>query len=384
MFKCTAVFKGIYESKEKIIVLQGGTASSKSVSALQEVIIYAAYNKGKTCTITGESIPNLKKGAYRDVEWLYAISPEFQKQVRFWNKSDRIIYFHSGSIMEFISNLTEQGAKAGKRDRLYVDEANGVPWPIFFQMAIRTRDKVVISYNPSSPFWCHDKLIGTTPETNDLSATVRFFISDHRHNCFLSEDEHRKIEGIKDKELWNVYARGMTGNLTGLIFTHFKEIPTENFPNEEVFYGLDFGYENDPTALMRMTNIGNNIYVDEVAYQSGDIPPRTILQLLKDYSYNNETVYCEHDPEQVKQLRALGIFAFKAKKGPGSIKAGIQKMKEYNIFYTSRSVNLKEELKRYMWEIDPTDGKPTNTPKSGWDHAVDATRMGIYTKFFRQ
>ena len=124
--------------------------------------------------------------------------------------------------MEFISNQDEQGAKSGKRDRLFADEANGIGWSIFFQMAIRTRDKIMIAYNPSAPFWAHARLIGTTPETNDLSAEVQLIISDHRHNCFLSEDEHYKIEGIKDPEKFRVYARGLTGKVEGTIFNFTK------------------------------------------------------------------------------------------------------------------------------------------------------------------
>jgi phage terminase large subunit len=181
-------------------------------------------------TVTGESIPNLKKGAYRDAETIFAQSPVLKHYILFWNKSERIIYFKNGSLMEFVSNLDEQSAKNGKRDILFVNEANGISWAIFFQMAIRTRHDIYIDYNPSAPFWAHEKLIGTGPETNDLSATIQLIISDHRHNCFLSEEEHRKIEGIKDKELWKVYARGMTGNLTGLIHPNWKKIPDADYP----------------------------------------------------------------------------------------------------------------------------------------------------------
>lgn len=382
MFKCTAVFQANYYATEKVLINQGGTSSSKTFSIMQ-ILFLRAIEKKRTITVTGESLPNLRKGAYRDAETIYSITKELQKHVVSWNKTDRIILFKNGSLIEFVSNLDEQSAKNGKRDILFANEGNGISWPIFWQLAIRTREQIFIDYNPSAPAWPHEKLIGTNENTNDLSASVKLIISDHRHNCFLSEDEHRKIEGIKDKELWNVYARGMTGNLTGLIFTHFKEIPTDNFPNEEVFYGLDFGYENDPTALVKCCANNMNGYVDEVAYQSGDIPPRRILQLLKDNGYRGETVFCEHDPEQIAQLRALGVMAIPARKGNGSIKAGIQKLKEFNMYYTARSVNLKEELKRYMWEIDPITGKPTNTPKSGFDHEIDSIRYAFFTKFFR-
>lgn len=386
MFNTGPLFTDIQNSPAKVVVLQGGSNSGKTWAELQELVYYASFNKDKVITVTGESIPNLKKGAYRDMEALYSMTEYFQQQVTFWNKSDRVITFKSGSVIEFISNLDEQGAKAGKRDRLFVDEAQGVTWPIFFQMAIRTREKIVIAYNPTAPFWAHEKLIGTTPETNDLSATVELIISDHRHNPFLTDDEHAKVEGIKDKELWRVYARGLTGNLTGLIFPNWVKIPDSQYPvnPDNVFWGLDFGYENDETALVKCVKVANNIFIHEVAYQSGDIPPRRIVEILKANGYTEEQpIYCDHDPDNIRQLRMLEILAIAARKGQGSVNAGIQKIKEYNIFYTESSLNIDYERQRYMWMIDPATGKPTNTPKDGVDHTMAAIRYAIYSNFYR-
>src|SRR5678815_3499006 len=128
--------------------------------------------------------------------------------IRDRNRSDRIVYFKSGWIMEFTSYETEQAAKQGKRQYLFVNEAQGISWMVFWQLAKKTRRVVFIDYNPTAPFWSHEKLIGTTPESNDLSVPVKLIISDHRHNPFLSEAEHARTENIKDPELWKVYARG--------------------------------------------------------------------------------------------------------------------------------------------------------------------------------
>lgn len=377
----TEVFYWNWVATEKILINQGGTSSSKTYSIMQILMLKASTEPGLVITVTGESIPNLKKGAYRDAKAIYATTDLFQKKVKSWNETDRIITFSTGSIIEFVSNLTEQSAKNGKRDMLFVNEANGISWPIFFQLAIRTRGQIYIDYNPTAPFWAHDNLIDTTPETNDLTATVKLIVSWHVHNGFLSEDEHRKIEGIKDPELHRVYARGLTGNLTGLIYPNWKEC---EFPGDvDPFYGIDYGYENDPTALVKVARIGNNIYLDELAYQTGDIPPRTIVQLLKADDYHDQPLYSEHDPDMIRQLRQLDILCIAARKGQGSISAGIQKMKEYNVFYTPRSHNIREERKRYMWLIDPDTGKPTNTPKPGWDHILDAARYAVYSHFYR-
>lgn len=384
MFNCTPVFQANYESKAKIVVDQGGTSSSKTVSIMQRLFLYALSEKGCVITVTGESLPNLRKGAYRDAEWLYSITPQLQAQVKFWNKTDRIIYFRNGSLMEFTSNLDEQSAKAGKRDYLFVNECNGVPWAIFFQLAIRTRKQVFIDYNPTVRFWAHDNLIGTDPSTNELSATVQLIISDHRHNPFLSQEEHAKIEGIKDKQLWLVYARGKTGNVTGLIFPDWQKIPDEQFPREEPFFGgLDFGYTNDPTAGVKICKVGESIFLHELCYTPG-IAPVQMKQIFYANGFNKNTpVYCDHDPDQINQLRRHGILAMPAVKGPGSINSGIVQLKEYKVFYTASSVNVHEERSRYMWLVDPLTGKSTNTPIDQWNHIIDAARIGVHTHYFR-
>lgn len=380
MFDCSSIFDAIRNSTAKIIILQGGTSSTKTVSALQEGIIYACFNSGKVITVTGESIPNLKKGAYRDAEWLYASSKYFQKRVKFWNKSDRIIYLDNESIIEFISNIDEQSSKAGKRDRLIVDEANGVAWKVFFQMAMRTREKVVVTYNPSAKFWAHEKLIGTTPETNELTATVETIISDHRHNPFLSQEEHDRIEGIKDKELWKVYARGETGNLMGTIFPEWLTIPDADFPTDKIIWGIDFGYTNDPTALVKISRVGESLYVHECCYESG-VAPKTLIQILKSNGYNGEPIYSEHDPDMISQLRRLGMTITPARKGQGSVNAGIMLLKQYKVFITQSSKNLKIEQTNYSWM--QIDGNSINTPVDNFNHLIDATRYGIYSHYFK-
>lgn len=376
----TDVFNALHASEAKVVILQGGTWSGKTYACLQELYLYCIYNPMKVVSVTGESIPNLKKGAYRDAEVIYNSSAWVRSFVTNWNHSDRIIEFKNGSKMEFISNIDEQSARAGKRDRLFVDEANGVSWPIFLQLALRTRDKIYIAYNPAAPFWAHDKLIGSTD--NDLSATVELIISDHRHNSTLTKEEHEKIENIKDKDLWRVYARGLTGNLMGLIFPNWVRI--ETFPDVDFFFGIDFGYTNDPTCAVKISKIGESVFFHEICYQPG-IAPKVLNQLLRANGCTDDTdIFCDHDPDMVRDLRSFDLYVLPAKKGTGWKKVAIHKLNECKVFYTASSINLHEERIRYMWKIDRETGKPTNSPEDGFDHAIDAALMGFHTRYIRE
>ena len=380
--KSTVVFKANLEAKEKIVVNQGGTASSKTYSIMSLLLIRAIERK-RTITVVGESIPNLKRGALRDTENIIASNPEFNDHIIFWNKSDRTILFKNGSKIEFTSYESFQSAKNGKRDILFVNEANGVSWEIFFELAMRTNEQIFIDYNPSAPFWAHEKLIGTTVDNNELHCSVKLLISDHRHNCFLSEEMHARIENIKDPHKWSVYARGKTGNLSGLIFPNWTRIEESQFPTEcEFIFGIDYGYTNDPTAAVKIAWIGNNIYVKELCYKSG-ISPMEIKQILYAEGATKDTlVYSEHDRDMIAQLRRLQVLAVPANKGPNSIKAGISKINEFNVYYVGD--NLHMEKTKYMWVIDKVTGKPTNTPTEDFNHLMDSVRYAVYSHFYRK
>jgi phage terminase large subunit len=107
-------------------------------------------------------------------------------------------------------------------------------------------------------------------------------------------------------------------------------------------------------------------------------------QIFESNGFNGETIFCEHDPDQVAQLRRLQLRTVLARKGQGSVNAGIIKLKEYKVFYTESSHNLKTELSKYMWEIDEDTGKPTNTPVDAFNHLIDAIRYAVYSQFYRQ
>lgn len=403
MFRTGPLFNTLWNAIEDIIVLQGGTDSGKTYAAIQYLFTIATTvpppDIDPVITIVGESVPNLKKGAYRVAKAILNSNPTLQAYLKGKpNESDRIFTFKTGWIMEFVGVTDEQNAKQGKRQYLFVNEAQGIPWLVFWQMAKRTRVRTIIDYNPSAPFWAHEKLIGTDKKTNDLNASVRLAISDHRHNPFLSVKEHERTENIQDPELHAVYARGKTGSLTGLVYTNWKQIPDNMFPwdADNKIGCLDFGYTNDPTAggilvkqgttevVMRDKKvIRENIYAHELVYQA-DIVPNDLAKKFKSQKFGEEDfIYCEHDGNWIRQLRMLDLMAIAAQKGPGSIKAGISKVKEYNIFYTASSIHIKDELSKYMWMIDPETGKATNVPVDANNHLMDAIRYGIYSHFYR-
>jgi phage terminase large subunit len=369
------------------VVNQGGTDSSKTYTMIQLFSYIGSYfpvpSNGDIplMTVLNESIPNSKKGPYRIFEQLYSTNEYLRDSVVKWDRGSRTIHFDTGWILEFISAPNEQQAKQGKRQYLFVNEAQAIPWLVFWQMCKKTRICTYIDYNPTAPFWAHDELISKPhPEANELGVRVRLIISDHRHNPFLSKEDHARTEGIKDKELFRVYARGLTGNMSGIIYPNWKMIADSEFPDHGVRYGaVDFGYTNDPTAGVLIRKIKRDIYVKELCYETG-LPDRYVRDLYrKECNFSNETpVYCERDLATIREFRLMGLMAYAAEKG--NVTRGIHVMKkEYNFYYTSSSKNLHEELKRYQWMTDPDTGKATNEPIDAHNHLLDAIRYGVLT-----
>ena len=365
----TVLFKQNYAAAANTVVNQGGSSSGKTYAILQALFCLATNKNQKlVITVVGQDIPNLKAGALRDALTIYQASAPIKAMVKSYNKSDRIFHFHNGTIMEFKSYADAQDAKSGKRDYLFINEANGITWDIYFELALRTRERVFIDYNPNSNFWVHEKVIG--------QKDVQLIISDHRHNPYVPQSIRDKLEELKDQdyELWKVYARGLTGRITGLVFNNWhicEEIPKDA---RLIAAGLDFGYTNDETGCIEVYRQNGELWVDELLYETG-LTNSDIGKKLKSagLSKNTELVADSAEPKSIEELQRLGWNITGAKKGPDSIQNSIDILKRYKINVTRRSVNLRRELGRYKWKVDRS-GKTINEPVDSWNHLIDPLR----------
>lgn len=371
---------------KKIIVLQGGTASAKTVSALQYLAAVCITEGPVVCTVVGQDLPNLKKGAIRDFQTYIEKDPAVAPYLLWYNKSEHMYHFTNGSIIEFTSYGDEQDAKNGKRHYLFINECNGIGYGIFWQLQIRTRRKVILDYNPTSAFWVHDKLTGSSPE-KEFADKVQLYITDHRHNPFLTQEEHDNIENISDPELHKVYARGLTGKVTGLVFGHFKKVADPPTDFERIIWGLDYGYTHDQTALVKIWCKGIQRWGKECAYAPGIPEPLIKAELIANGWEQNQAIYSERDPDIINGLRRIGLPVMPAIKGPGSKAAGIAKVRSHDWHVVAPSENFNNELRSYKFleAEDLYTGKKImiNETVDGNDHCCDAARMADYTDSFR-
>ena len=361
------LFNANTDTSYRTFVNQGGTSSGKTYTLMQVLIFHALNNNSCVITVAGQDLPNLKVGAMRDAKTIVNSSEWLRKFFKF-NESGSFFQGANNSIIEFKSYQNEQDAKNGKRDFLFINEANGVSYSIYWQLSIRTRQKVYLDYNPSERFWVHNDVIGRKG--------VKLIISDHRGNPFLTAEEHARIEAIEDEELFKVYARGLTGKLSGVIFPNFSIV--DELPNREEWklygYGLDFGFTNDPTALVQCVIAHGELWVDLLVYET-ELTNPMIADKAKANGITRKTqiVADSAEPKSIAELNNLGLWVVPTSKGKDSIAVGIDVLHRYKINVTRRSTPLIEELQAYKWETD-RDGNKTNKPIDKYNHAIDAIR----------
>lgn len=371
MFSAGPLFAANYQATAQTVVNQGGTSSGKTYSILQVLFTRLAEQSRKVCTVVGQDIPNLKAGALRDALDIYAGSEALQSLVKSYNKSERIFEYHNGCVLEFKSYDSAQDAKSGKRDYLFINEAQGVPFPIREELSLRTREQEYIDYNPNAEFWVHEKLLG--------KEGVQLFVSDHRHNPFLLDKQRAKIEALREKdvELWRVYARGLTGKIEGLVLPDWHVV--EGIPGDARFLarGMDFGFTNDPTTAIDVYLQSGELWADEVLYQEGltnsDIDKRLLIE--DPNSRKLRLVADSAEPKSIEDLRRIGYSRIEgALKGPDSVRAGLDLLRRYRLNVTRRSVHLRKELANYKYRVDRLTGKATNEPVDAFNHCIDPLR----------
>lgn len=368
MFKTSELYLANLNATEDLVINQGGTSSGKTIAILQALFSIAIREKADFL-IVGQSIPNLKTGALKDALDIIDGSEELKSLILSFNKTDRELVFTSGSTMIFKSFQNSQDARSGKREYTFFNEINGIPMPIFTEIALmgRTKIRTWVDYNPNEEFYIHN-FIG--------KPSVKFLRTWHEHNPFLSQKIRDKIEALKeiDEDLWKVYGRGMTGKIEGLVFRKWKQVEAVPEGAEYIGSGLDFGFTNDPTAGVDVYRVEDNLYVVETLYQTGLTNPDIYKHLEKSHRYIADSA----EPKSIEELKRMGLKVEGATKGADSINASIDILKRFNLHLIGH--NLVKEFKSYKWRVDRKTNEPMNEPVDFMNHLIDALRYVALVK----
>lgn len=367
MYQVTSATHKIAVLKKRIRAVQGGTSASKTVSILLLLINQAQQDKSPTLTsIVSESFPHLKRGVIRD---FLAIMQEHKyfKDDR-WNKTDFIYTFETGSRIEFFSTDQPDKVRGPRRDRLFINEANNIPFDAFDQLEVRTKEFVYLDWNPTSEFWFYTDVLNKRNDVDHISIT-------YRDNEALDPAIVQSIEQRRGRAgWWQVYGEGQLGEVEGKIYNGWQIV--DEIPHEARLerYGVDFGYTNDPTAIVAIYYWNGGYILDEILYAKGMSNKQiadTLLNLPKALIVADSA-----EPKSIDEVKMYQLNVVPTIKGKDSVVNGIQVVQAQQVSITKSSVNLIKEYRNYLWQVDK-DGRILNIPEHTWSHGMDAVRYGM-------
>ena len=369
MFAVTTAIRKVHAMTKRIRVVQGGTSAGKSIAILAVLIDKAQRDKKRTITsVVSESVPHLKRGVMRDFRNM------MQEQNAWvdahWNATDSIYTFGNGSVIEFFSSDNGDKLRGARRDRLFINEANNITFDAFEQLEVRTKGFVFIDYNPTNEFWVFTELLPVRTDVEQIILT-------YKDNEALETSIVQSIEQRQGRKgWWQVYGLGHLGEVEGKIYRDWQII--EQIPHEARLErrGVDFGYANDPTAIVELYRFNGGFIINELAFETG-LSNRKIADILLNQDQQVLTICDCAEPKSIAELQACGVkMAIGAQKGPGSVLQGIQFVQDQRVSVTRHSVNVIKDYRNYLWQTDK-NGKIINEPEHDFSNSMDAVRYAF-------
>jgi phage terminase large subunit len=370
--RTTAINKlKLMTARKKIV--QGGTSAGKTFGILPILIDKAAKQPMTEISVVSESIPHLRRGAIKDFKKIMAFTGRWRAEG--WNSTLLTYRFTNGSYIEFFSAEQEEKLRGARRQVLYINECNNISFEAYHQLAIRTSEDIWLDFNPTAEFWAHTEVA--------RDADSELIILTYKDNEALPETIITEIEAARDKakdsaywENWvRVYVEGQIGSLQGAIFSTFEQVKQEEINDAQLIaLGLDWGFTNDPTALVAVYRKDGKVLLHELIYEAG-LTNQDIGERMRSLGVNksHEIIADSAEPKSIEELRRMGFRVTAAVKGADSVRQGIDILQRHDLAVTETSLNLIKELRNYKWATDKA-GKTLNEPIDAWNHGVDSCR----------
>ncbi len=403
----------VITSRKRYLVMYGGRSSAKSDTAAQKMAIGCKIEKNFKGVCLRKVFADIKDSQF-DTIWSVIGRYGWEEEFKYTKSPLEITHLPSGR--KILARGLDKPAKLKSINNptmVWVEEADEIGLDDFIKSdtSIRHPDsstllQMILSFNPESEDgWINDYFFPpkSTYEKPDgthtfIESTVKNTLCLHttfHHNDFCSEGNIEVIKRLEklglESNYYRVYVLGLWGNaLRGLVFEEYSNV--DKFPAREdckkYGYGLDFGFTNDPTAIIRCALSGGELYFEEVAYKVGLINRSNegenednISDRLKSAGVGYDQVVADSaEPKSIRELQLDKWNIKGVKKGKDSIEAGIALIKQYKINIVGASPNLRKEFKSYKYQEakDGMQGEFTNKPIDDWNHAADALRYWVW------
>lgn len=383
-------FKGRYR------VVKGGRASKKSKTAALWLIWAIMRYPQANALVVRKVYRTLKDSCFADLKWA-AARLHVEEWFDFKLNPLEIIYKPTGQKILFRGlddplKITSISVESGYLCFVQIEEAYEITDEDDFNMideGIRGAippetglfKQLTLTLNPwTEKHWIKRRFFDVKDDPNILAMTTNYLC-----NEWLDDADRKIFEDMKvrNPRRYKVAGLGEWGQTEGLVYENWDERAFDidevrTLPSVSSFFGLDFGYTADPTALCcgLIDPKAKTIWIYDEMYERG-MSNEKIAERLKAEGYAKEKIVADSaEPKSIDRLRTLGIVRVTpAKKGRDSIRNGIDFLSDFHIIVHPRCVNFLTEISTYAWDKDAA-GHQTNTPAGGYDHLMDAMRYG--------
>lgn len=195
------------------------------------------------------------------------------------------------------------------------------------------------------------------------------------------EDE-RQLDLQRDPDSYDhIWEGGYLTISEAVIFKNRVSIEAFGEPPEKtrIFFGGDWGFANDPTALVRFWIKDDCLFISHEAFGHGveiDETPELFDSVpgSRDWPIRADSAR----PETISYMRRQGFQIGAAEKWPGSVEDGIAHMKGFKrIVVHERCVHIAKEFRLYSYKVDKKTGDVLPIIVDKFNHGIDAVRYGL-------
>lgn len=351
----------------RYIFNRGSSRSSKTYSILQLIIVKCLSESNISFDILRKTLTALRGSVMKDFFDILKDLNIYKRKNH--NKTENIYTFENGSEVHFYGADNEQKLRGRKRTYCYINECNELYYDDVIQITLRLERQLFADYNPSeSSSWVYEF---------EARQNAKMFHSTFQNNSFLTDEQISEILSLKDKdpEKWAIFGLGLRSMSLTNVYNHFKFVDDKphHFKEYNYIYGLDWGY-NDPTAIVKVYFHEDEIYIEEILYESY-LTVNDIVEFLNNNNIdkNKEIIVDYARPENSSVLIQNGYNCQNANK---RIKAGIDALKSKTVYINRNSKYLIKEYENYKWK--KRGDTILDEPIDLYNHALDALRYANY------
>lgn len=393
-------YKPLFETDARYIILMGGRGAGRSTVASQYANAKLVAPEYYRCAIMRYVLGDIRNSIYREITDR-AEENDILKSLRV-NDSTMTIEYGTNSInaVGFKKSSSDQKAKLkslANYNCVIIEEADEVLEEDFIQLddslrTLKSDIKIILLLNPPpKSHWIIQRWFDLEnsevkgfyvpklkSEIKDTLYIRTSYLDNITNIAPQSLHNYERYKVTKPSHYWNMIRGYVPEVVKGKIFSGWQEIENIPFEAQLIRRGLDFGYTNDPTALVDVYRYNGGYILDEKLYRKQMLNSQ-IGDFINSVNEPDTLVIGDSaEPKSIDELKLYGVNILPAVKGAGSINTGIAFIQAQKISYTKRSVNLKKEYDNYAW-FENKDGVTLNEPKPGYDHLMDALRYAMMT-----